>query len=68
MATKKSNEAKVTAWTPTIKMEFNGTISACAIQLFELTQPTEKKTAAQMRETVLKLMQDRHEALKEQGL
>ena len=63
MASKKSNEAKFTAWTATgMKMEMSGNIAGCAIEMFGLV------AGAEAREKVLKLMQDRHEALKEKSV
>jgi hypothetical protein len=59
---KKVNEAKVTAWTETMKMEFNGSISGCALELFGAIK------GAELREKILKLMQERHEKLKERGV
>lgn len=61
MATKKSNEAKVTAWTGTMKAEMSGSISACAIELFNLI------TTPDMREKALKIMTEAHERMKAKG-
>ena len=61
MTTKKINEAKFTAWTGTMKVEANGPISACALELFGYIN------GADTREKILKLMQTRHEKLKEAG-
>lgn len=66
MPTKKSNYAKVTAWTratassDALRMDFDGTLSACAIQLFEMAP-------AQGREKALALMQVAHARLTEEG-
>lgn len=57
MAAKKTNEAKFTAWTGTMKVEANGTISACALELFGYIKD------AATREKILRLMQLRHEEL-----
>lgn len=63
MAKKKENEARFTAWTTTgMRVDANGTIGACALELFGLTPGKE------MREKILKLMQERHERLTESGV
>jgi hypothetical protein len=67
MATKKSNEAKVTLWTDTMKSEFKGTISACTIEMFGYIMPAKNKTAAEVREAALKWMQKKHEILLAEG-
>jgi hypothetical protein len=66
---KKSNEAKVTLWTDTMKSEFSGTISGCVLEMFGYIMPSKAKTktAAEMREQVLKLLQRQHEQLKAVG-
>lgn len=61
MAAKKSNEAKVVAWTDTMKVDFNGTISACAIQLFMYI------TTQAVREKAFVAIQRHHEMLKAKG-
>jgi hypothetical protein len=67
MASKKSNEMKVTIWTDTLKSDMVGTISASVIESFGYIMPSNGKTAAEMRELALKLMQERHEQLKASG-
>ena len=62
MTSKKINEAKFTAWTETMKVEANGSISACALELFGYIK------GADVREKILKLMQARHEEMKEAGV
>jgi hypothetical protein len=63
MVTKKINEAKFTAWTTTgMKIDMTGNIPGCALELFGYIH------GAGNREKILKLMQERHEKLKEQGV
>lgn len=68
MPTKKTNEAKIKIWTDRMTSEMNGTISAVVIETFGYIMPGKDKTAAEMRELALKLMQERHERMKEAGL
>ena len=62
MATKKTNEAKFTAWTANMKVEASGSISGCALELFGYIDSPE------LRIKVLALMQTRHENLIEAGV
>jgi len=63
MTNKKNNEAKFTAWTMSgTRVEMNGNIAGCAIEMFGLV------AGAEAREKVLKFMQERHEKLKEHGV
>lgn len=58
MPAKKVNEAKFTAWTASgLRMEANGSISACSLELFGLIDKPE------LREKIIKLMQQRHDEL-----
>lgn len=61
MATKKSNEARVIAWTGTMKVEVNGTISGCAIELFSLI------TTPEARKKALAVITDAHEKRESEG-
>lgn len=54
MGTRKMNEAKVIAWTATIRAEFSGPITGCAIELFCMLTPKQRKIA-------LEQMQKYHE-------
>jgi hypothetical protein len=67
MATKKSNEAKITIWTDTMRSEMSGSISSIVFETFSYIMPGKTKTAAEMRAMILKLMQDRHEELIKEG-
>ncbi len=58
---KKKDDAKVTAWTPTLKMNFDGSIGACTLQLFSLI-PTPKQ-----RDVVLRLIKAKHDELVADG-
>jgi hypothetical protein len=67
-AAAKPNTAKVSMQTEAINMKFVGSISACTIQMFESIMPgTGGKTAAEVREQALKIMQARHEKLIAEG-
>lgn len=68
MATRKSNEAKITIWTDRMKAEMTGSISASCIETFGYIMASGSKTAAENREGALKLMQLKHEQLKKEGL
>jgi hypothetical protein len=58
VAKKKENEAKFTAWTKRgLRMEANGSISACSLELFSLID------SADLRDKILRLMIQRHEEL-----
>lgn len=61
MATKKTNWAKVRVSTAAIQMEFDGSIGACALELFGLIP-----TPAQ-RNTIFNLIKAKHEALVAEG-
>lgn len=63
MATKKSNEAKVTLWNDTMRVDFSGTIMACCLESFKHIMG-----GPENRERALKMMQTRHDELKEKGL
>jgi len=67
MASKKINEMKVTIWTDTMRSDMTGSISASVIESFNYIMPSGTKTAAENRELALKLMTERHEALKANG-
>lgn len=63
MPVKKIDEAKFTAWTKTgARMEMSGRIGNCALALFGCVH------GAESREKLLRLMQERHEKLKEAGV
>lgn len=59
MATKKVNESKATAWTKHVEIDFNSSISGCALEMFGCIDD------AAVREKILKLMQACHEKLLE---
>lgn len=67
MASKKSNEAKITIWTDTIKSEMVGSISAVVIDSFPYIMGGKTRTAAENRELALKLMTEQHEKMKAEG-
>lgn len=67
MASKKSNEARITIWTDTIKSEMSGSIAAVVIDSFHYILGGKSKTPAEMRELALKLMTEQHEKMKEDG-
>jgi hypothetical protein len=60
MAKKKENEAKFTAWTKRgLRMEANGSISACSLELFSL------RLMIQRHEELIQI--EKHEALEKLG-
>lgn len=65
---KKANTAAVSCSTENINLKFNGTISACTIQLFDyIMAGANGKTAADIREQALRIMQQRHKELVAEG-
>lgn len=68
MATRKSNEAKITIWTDKMKSDMSGTISGICIETFGYIMAGKTKSAAENREAALKLMHLKHEQLKAEGL
>lgn len=68
MATKKSNEMKATLWTANMRSDMNGTIAAVVIEGFGYIMENGKgKSAAEMRELALSMMNKRHKELTEAG-
>jgi hypothetical protein len=68
MPAKKQNEMKVTIWTGTMKSEMTGSISACVIESFPYIMAGKTKTAAENRETALRLMKEQHDRMTAEGL
>lgn len=62
------NTMRFKVWTETLRMEYEGSISAGVIQAFCSIMPGKTRTAAENRELALKLMQQHHEELKVKGL
>lgn len=59
----KKNEAKFTAWTATgMRMEASGNVAGCALELFGCV------AGAELREKLLRQMQERHDKLTEAGV